>query len=133
MSKKIFTIFLLLLLAPLLINPLEVNGDTIQKTAGGTDILTRDANRTYDLPNPLGTGTDITKLFARIGEFLLWLGTAMLTLMIIWGALQILTAAGNEEQISKGRRTITWAIVGYLLLLVAAGINLIIKNVLSGK
>ena len=143
--KNLFSplpVLLFLLLSPFLINAdvgcagkncgIAAASDNFQQVNAGKDIINRSKEK-FDLFNPLGDKTDLPALFTRISSFLLWLGTAMLTLMIIWGAFQILTAAGNEEQISKGRRTITWAVIGYILLLVATGINLIIKDILSVK
>ena len=41
--------------------------------------------------------------------------------------------AGEPEKITKGRHTITYAIIGYALLLISSGITTIIQNLLSGR
>ena len=41
---------------------------------------------------------------------------------IIWGAVNIVMAGGDENKVSKGRMIITYSIVGILLILCAYGI-----------
>jgi len=82
------------------------------------------------IKNPL-QAENFSELINKIANWLLVLGAPVLTLMIIIGAFQILSAAGNPEKVKTGRQTITWAIVGYALLLISTGITALIKNVLS--
>ncbi len=84
------------------------------------------------LPNPLGSVKTIPELIVRIVDWLIFIASvAVLPFMIIWGAYQMLTAGGNPEGVTNARHTITWAIVGYALLLISKGIELIIKDVLT--
>lgn len=83
-----------------------------------------------ELPNPL-KATNFAELINRLTNWLLVIGAPILVLMIIIGAFQIMTGAGNPENITKGRHTITWAIIGYALLLISSGITLIIKQLLG--
>lgn len=87
---------------------------------------------TISLPNPL-KATSFAELINRITNWLLIIGAPILVLMIIIGAFQIMTGAGNPENITKGRHTITWAIIGYALLLLSSGITLIIEQLLGIK
>lgn len=86
--------------------------------------------QTIILPNPL-KATSFAELTNRITNWLLIIGAPILVLMIIIGAFQIMTGAGNPENITKGRHTITWAIIGYALLLISSGITLIIEQLLG--
>ena len=83
------------------------------------------------LPNPLQVG-DITELLNRISYYLVVLvGPPIVTVMILYGAFQILTAAGDPEKFKNGRKTILFAAIGYGVLLIAHGITFIIKEILG--
>ncbi len=84
------------------------------------------------LPNPLGTTQTIPDLIGKIVDWLIYIASiAVLPFMIVWGAYQLLMAGSNPEKVIEGRHTITWAIVGYGLLLLSKSIELIIQNFLK--
>lgn len=84
------------------------------------------------LPNPLGSTQTIPQLIDKIVNFLITIASfTILPAMIVWGAFQILMSAGKPEAVKAGRETITWAVLGYALLLISKGIILIIQEVLS--
>ena len=83
------------------------------------------------LPAVLGIRT-IQELIDRIINFLLILGAPIATGMVLWAAYQILTAGANPDNVTAGRKTITYAVIGYTLLLVSKGIVLLIQKVLGG-
>ncbi len=67
---------------------------------------------------------DIILAIIRILIFLL-LGVAVLALII--GGFLYVTSAGNEDQVKRGRRTITYAIIGLVIVLLAY----VIVNIIS--
>src|SRR3989344_9257786 len=84
----------------------------------------------HQLQNPLAaTTTDV--LIATVGQFLIKISTALLVIFILWGALQLMTSGGRPERVEKGRKTIYWAILGFIVLLVAGGIGALIANILG--
>jgi hypothetical protein len=87
-------------------------------------------SQTITIPNPLGA-TSFEELIVRLNRWLLVIAAPILTLMIVIGAFQILTGAGEPDKITKGRHTITYAIIGYALLLLSSGIVFIIRQVLG--
>jgi hypothetical protein len=44
-----------------------------------------------------------------------------------------MTAGGEMDKVIMGRKTITWAIVGYILILISKGITMIVANILGAK
>lgn len=50
-------------------------------------------------------------------------------LFIIIGSIQMLTAYGNDEKISKGKQTITYAIVGLVIAILSYAIVTIISSI----
>ena len=108
-----------------------VRTDTISGGPTRTDTVRGGSGiQSIRLPNPLQANT-FQELIGRVVNFLLAIGAPILVLMIIIGAFQIMTGAGNPENITKGRQTITYAIIGYALLLLSKGITIIIEQLLG--
>ena len=70
---------------------------------------------------------DFFVVIDKIIKAALYLAFFIAVIMIIWGGVQILIAAGDPGQIKKGKATVTWAIWG---MVVAFGAWLIINTVL---
>lgn len=84
------------------------------------------------LPNPLGVST-FQALIDGILGYLVLLAAPIVALMIFVGAFQILTAAGNPEKVTQGRKTITYTVLGYAIILIARGASFIIKDLLGAR
>ncbi|MBI4992446.1 MAG: hypothetical protein HZB99_04485 [Candidatus Harrisonbacteria bacterium] len=84
----------------------------------------------FTVKNPLGT-EDVSQIINQISGWLLRIGTPIITLMLLWGAFQIMSAGGDTEKITKGRRIVTWTIIAAVLLLSATGIIYIVRNLLG--
>ena len=83
------------------------------------------------LPNPLGTTTTVSELINNIIRALRdYIAPPIVGIMIIYGAFQILFAAGSEEKFKTGKKTILYAVIGYAIILIASGISSIIVDVL---
>lgn len=84
------------------------------------------------LPSVLGIRT-IQELIDRIINFLLVAGGYIVIGMILWAAYQILTAGANPDNVTAGRKTITYAVIGYTILLLSKGIVLVIQKILGAS
>lgn len=69
-------------------------------------------------------------VFGIINYALIMLGI-ITTLMIIYGGFLMVLSAGNEERLNAGRKTLTWAIIGFALALLSFSIVAIVQNVLQ--
>lgn len=84
------------------------------------------------LPDPLG-GRTITDIVDGIFQFLAFqAGPIVLTIFIVVGGYQMLFSAGNAETFGKGKKTILYAVIGYIALLMARGIVAIVKTIITG-
>lgn len=83
------------------------------------------------IKNPLHAGT-IPDILNAVSGFLYALALAFVTVMVLLGGFQILTAAGRPAQIDKGKQTLLWAVIGTVVILIAGGIAGIIKDILGG-
>lgn len=72
----------------------------------------------FELPNPLGV-TSIGGLIARIMNALYFVIPPIAVLMVIIGAFQILTAGGDPAKFKTGKQTITYAVIGIAIFLLA--------------
>ncbi len=114
-------------------------GQTVLATGGnesGEGSTTTPNNPTsvtgeFALDNPL-KADGIGGLINGIVKFIIGVSTALLTIFILYGAFQLMTSAGNPERVDKGRKTIFWAILGFVILLVAGGTAAIIADILGG-
>jgi len=83
--------------------------------------LANDKSRTYTLESPLGA-KDIPELLSAIAKYLVIIGGPLATVIIIFGAYQMLTAGGNPEKYETGKKTIFYAVIGLVVILVGSGI-----------
>lgn len=85
------------------------------------------------LPNPLGTQDFLQVTKNVLGFIFLDIATPLVVAMVLVGAFQLMTSAGDPEKISKGRKTIMYAAAGFMVAFLASGIADIIQSILSNK
>jgi cytochrome bd-type quinol oxidase subunit 2 len=83
------------------------------------------------LENPLGEDTTVVGILNAVAGFLFLVAVPIATIMILIGAFWLLTSGGNEQRITTGRKTITWAVIGFAVLILAGGIASIVANILG--
>lgn len=69
---------------------------------------------------------------ALLGAFTSWIvniGLALAPLVIVYGGFLHITAAGNPEQASKGKKLILYAVIGLIVVLLAGSLIDIIKDI----
>ena len=62
-----------------------------------------------------------------VTDYIFYILVTMMTIMIILGGFYYLTAAGNPEKASKGKSIIVYAIVGFVIALLAKMLPAIVK------
>jgi len=67
------------------------------------------------IQNPL-EAESVEEIINSITDFLRLIAMGIGLIMIIWGGIQILTAAGSEEKLTKGKKTIMWTIIGVAIV-----------------
>ena len=83
------------------------------------------------ITNPLGVNT-FWDLLNVITSWLIYIGAPIATGMIIFAGFQYMSAGGDENKIKQASNTLTYAIVGFIIILVAKGLALAIKDLLGG-
>ncbi len=86
------------------------------------------------IPNPLGSGgSDIPTLIDKIATWLLEIGLTISTIIVLWAAFLFMMSGGSKERVTMARKTLLYAIIGIVVLLLAKGVTLLIQNFLSGN
>ena len=81
-------------------------------------------------PQPTNAPTDFEDAVENTTNWILGFVTMIAVLAIIWGGIQYLTSAGNEEQTRSGKRTMTYALLGLIIAGIAYAIVKIIVTVI---
>lgn len=116
--------------------PTPTSTGTSTTTTPAADATTQSSNgSTCDPTNASSTGicnplpdTDIQGLIVRIVNYLMGFIAIISVIMIIVGGYQMVFSAGNEEGFKKGRQTMTYAVLGLVLAIMAYSIVAIVEN-----
>ena len=73
----------------------------------------------------------MAQLALRIGQFFAVLIAGAAILAIIYGAIRLITSAGNDQGKEEAKKVITTAIIGLILALAAEAIILFIARVIG--
>ena len=87
--------------------------------------------QTGGLIDPLG-GQGFAQVAASVIAFIFWdVAVPLCTIMVLVGAFQMMTAAGDPEKFGKGRKTVLYAAVGFAVALIAGGLVSVLKQILG--
>jgi hypothetical protein len=75
---------------------------------------------------------DVPTYLGRIIGAAVALSGSIFLFLIIYGGFYIMTAAGNEERVTKGKKIIYWAIIGILLIALSYGITAFVFEAIGG-
>jgi hypothetical protein len=82
--------------------------------------------------NPLPTDT-LTETFLMILRGFILIIAIWAVLFIVVGGFQMVMSSGNEEAVTKAKKTITWAVLGLVVALLSFAIIAIVQNLLKAK
>lgn len=83
------------------------------------------------IPDPLGEGTTISDIIAKITEALKIVAIPLGAVMIIISGVQYMTSAGNVEKAIKAKKTIFYTIIGVAIVVAADFIVDLIREILA--
>ncbi len=85
------------------------------------------------LTNPLGSScNDLTCPLAAVMNFIFTISIPICGIIILIGGFQMMTAGGNPEKFSTGKKTILYAVIGFVVVLLAGGVAKLIQSILGG-
>jgi hypothetical protein len=83
-----------------------------------------------DLVDPLN-GCKLPCLAGKITSLLFTISIPIVSIMVLVGGFQIMTAGGNPEKASSGKKTILYAAIGFLVVLMADQVPKILQNLFA--
>lgn len=90
-------------------------------------------NSSVTLADPLG-GAGFTTILNNVMSFLFTdIALPLTTIMVLVGAFQMMTSAGDPEKFTQGRKTLLYAAIGFGIAFIGTGITDLIKSVLTGS
>jgi hypothetical protein len=90
-------------------------------------------NSNITLTDPLGGASFATVANNVISFLATTIAIPLTAIMVLVGAFQITTSAGDPEKFSQGRKTIMYAAIGFVIALIATGVTSLINNLLTGQ
>lgn len=64
----------------------------------------------------------VAKSVTRFANILAGAASTIALIFIVIGGIQYITSAGNQEQAQKAKSTLTWAIIGFILIIASYSI-----------
>jgi glucose uptake protein GlcU len=84
---------------------------------------------TFTKPPGVPGPDNFGKLVVNVTNVLLFIAGAVAVIFIIVGAIMYATSAGNEQNVAKAKSTITNAVVGLVIAILAFGIVNFVLNI----
>ena len=86
------------------------------ETQGGTDDRDLLKENSVNLDNPLGEDITPQSFIGTIIQGVLGIVGSLALAMFIYGGFIWMTAAGNAEQVTKGKNVLVWATLGLVII-----------------
>lgn len=73
----------------------------------------------------------LASVISSLGEVALYVGAFLMFFWAAWGVFDYIRAEGNKEALAKARKRIQWAIVGFIILLLAFFLSNTVQTILK--
>lgn len=80
------------------------------------------------ITNPLGSTKELIPFLDKIIDACLKLGAVIAVVALIYAGFLFVTAGGDEKKIETAKNTITYTVIGIIILLGARAISAVITN-----
>ena len=86
------------------------------------------------LPNPFNPNCDngcdsIVCILPKILNFIFMFATPICAIMVLWGGFAIMTSEGDPEKFSTGKKTLLYAVIGFVVVLLANSVATIANSI----
>jgi heme/copper-type cytochrome/quinol oxidase subunit 2 len=83
--------------------------------------------------SPINNATGIQNLMCSIVSWFIWIVILVSVIMVVFAAFEYATAGDDTEKVERGRKTLTYAAVGIIVALCAAGFPAIVQSVFGSS
>jgi len=84
----------------------------------------------FNIENPIGSNSFID-LINNIAKWIIEIAIPIAVVVIIYGGFIFLTAAGNPKKVDKGKKILTYAVIGLAIIFIGKGFISLIKSILE--
>jgi len=88
------------------------------------------ADEVVRIDNPVGS-QNVGDIIDSIARVLRVIAIGVGGIMVIWSGVMIMTSGGSEEKATKGKKTLTWTVIGVAIVILAQLLVGIILELLS--
>ncbi len=81
--------------------------------------------------NPLDDGVTVPGLIVRLINIVLMLAGMVAVIYIIFGGFLMVTSAGNQTTLTKGKKTVMYAVAGLIVCILSFSIVAVIQSIIS--
>ena len=85
-----------------------------------------------EVRNPI-EAKDFTDVVKAIADWAVAISIPLTALMVVYAGYLYLFGGASSENVERGRKALTWAAVGFIVVLVSGSVAALIKSVLQGK
>jgi len=117
--QNLITIFLILLIGLFIFAGADCTNDGLMKQILGKN------------PSELNKD-DVPKAINNFVNILAAIASTVTLMFMVWGGIQYITSAGNQEQAGKAKSTLTWAIIGFIVIIASYSIVKIFLSKITG-
>lgn len=83
--------------------------------------------------NPVSGNLHLGDLVSRLLSVIILMAGFLMLIWLVWGAMQYITAGGEKEALAKARSRILYAIIGFILIILAYNIKMFGEDILIPK
>ncbi|MBI2055697.1 MAG: hypothetical protein HYT42_02285 [Candidatus Sungbacteria bacterium] len=83
------------------------------------------------IQNPIYPTESFTAIIVKIADWASAIAVPLMALVVLFAGYTYLTSGGNADQVKRANKTLTWAVVGFIIVLLAKSAAVLIKNILG--
>ncbi|MBI4119887.1 MAG: hypothetical protein HY454_00285 [Parcubacteria group bacterium] len=80
--------------------------------------------------NPIDA-ENFTAIIVKIADWASAIAVPLMALVVLFAGYTYLTSGGNADQVTRANKTLTWAVAGFIIVLLAKSAAVLIKNILG--
>lgn len=101
-------------------------------SSAGTVASSSTKSVSLEFKNPLNA-KDFGELISAITGWIFWLSIPIAVMIIIYAGILILASGGDPNKVTKGRKTLLWAVVGLAVIFIGEGFVALIRSIIELK
>lgn len=119
LALKNTTLTLLAMLMMLVVSPSAIAADNLQQICNEGDNKNSALCAGYTSSKPDSKENPLLKLLRNITDILSYLAGALAVIFVMVGGFKYITSAGDPQKAASGRQTLTYALIGLIVVVLS--------------